>query len=180
MSAAVADLRAAVAARAPGDEREADALARFVRALDRLAAPFDETADPTHVTGSAIVLGPRGVLLHRHKRLGIWMQPGGHVERGETASDAAARETIEETGVAVAHPPAGPRLVHVDVHAAPRGHTHLDVRYLLHAGDVAPAPPAGESQAVAWFSWADAVAVADPALVGALQAVRALGAAARG
>ena len=32
--------------------------------------PFDRDADPTHVTGSALVVGPRGVLLHRHKRLG--------------------------------------------------------------------------------------------------------------
>lgn len=180
MSAVVADLRAAVTARAPVDEREAMSVRRFVQALDRLDAPFDEDADPTHVTGSAIVVGPRGVLLHRHKRLGIWMQPGGHVEHGETPWEAAARETVEETGVAVVHPPAGPSLVHVDVHAAPRGHTHLDVRYLLHAGDVAPAPPPGESQAVAWFAWADAVEAADPALVGALQAVRVGGMGPRG
>lgn len=168
----VSALRAAVTNRTPVDEREESSIAAFLTALDRLASPFDERADPTHVTGSALVVGPHGVLLHRHKRLGIWMQPGGHVEAGETPWEAAARETAEETGIAATHPAGEPCLVHVDVHAAPKGHTHLDARYLLHAGDVAPAPPPGESQAVRWFSWEEAVAVADVALVGALLALR--------
>ena len=43
------------------------------------------------------------------------------------------------------HPPGGPRLIHVDVHDAAHGHTHLDLRYLLVAPDRDPAPPPGES-----------------------------------
>ncbi|HVL97767.1 MAG TPA: NUDIX domain-containing protein [Egibacteraceae bacterium] len=172
MHRVVADLRAAVALRAPVDDREAAAIARYVTALDRLPSPLDEHAARTHVTGSAVVVGPRGVLLHRHKRMGIWLQPGGHLDPGETPWEAAVRETAEETGIAAAHPDTGPVLVHVDVHAAPRGHIHLDARYLLHAGDVAPRPPAGESPAVRWFAWDDAIAVADPGLVGALRALR--------
>ena len=39
---------------------------------------------PTHVTASGIVVGRRGTVLHRHKRLGIWMQPGGHIDAGES------------------------------------------------------------------------------------------------
>ena len=153
------------------DRRTARSRAAFLAALARLPRPFDEDADPTHVTASALVVGPRGVLLHRHKRLGIWMQPGGHVDPGEAPWDAAVRETVEETGLAACHPDGGPALVHVDVHPAPRGHTHLDLRYLLHA-DGDPEPPADESQAVDWFGWSDAEHVADPGLVGALRAVR--------
>lgn len=168
----VAALRRAIAALTATDEREAASISWLVTELDRLPHPFDEEADPTHVTGSAIVVGPRGVLLHRHKRMGIWLQPGGHIEAGESPSDTAVRETAEETGIRAAHPARGPQLAHVDVHPAPRGHTHLDVRYLLYAGDDEPAPPPGESPAVRWFSWPEAVAVADAGLVGALRAHR--------
>mgnify|MGYP006285881701 CR=1 FL=1 len=162
----------AVAARIPVDEREATSIRRFLSEYARLGHPFDEHADPVHVTGSAIVIGARGVVLHLHKRLGIWLQPGGHIEQGENPWEAALREAREETGLDVGHPSAGPQLVHVDVHPGPRGHTHLDLRYLLEAGDDDPAPPPGESQDVRWFSWDDAIAVADPGLVGALRAVR--------
>ena len=39
----------------------------------------------------------------RHERLGVvrWELPGGHVELGESAAEAAVRETVEETGVLV-------------------------------------------------------------------------------
>ena len=43
------------------------------------------------------------------------------------------------------HPAAGPRLIHLDVHEAALGHTHLDLRYLLLGADDDPQPPAGES-----------------------------------
>lgn len=165
-------LRADVAALAPVDDRARTSIRRFLDELDRLARPFDPLTDPTHVTASGIVVGARGVLLHRHKRLGLWLQPGGHLEPGETPSEAALRETVEETGIAARHPAEGPRLVHVDVHAGGRGHTHLDVRYLLHASTDDPAPPPGESQAVRWWGWEEAIAVADDGLVGALQALR--------
>mgnify|MGYP003330080871 CR=1 FL=1 len=166
------DLKAQLAHRRPVDDREAASLDRFLAELDRLSSPYDENADPVHVTGSAIVVGPRGVVLHRHKRLGIWLQPGGHIDDGEQPWEAAHREAVEETGLTVRHPADGPRLVHVDVHPGPRGHTHLDLRYLLEADDEDPAPPPGESQDVRWFSWDDAFALADPGLLGGLRAVR--------
>ena len=53
----------AVADHVPGDEREARARLAVLEALDVLAHPFDRHADLTHVTGSAVVVGPRGVLL---------------------------------------------------------------------------------------------------------------------
>lgn len=165
-------LRSTVAALDAVDERAAASIERFLTELDRLARPFDAQADPTHVTASGIVVGPRGVLLHRHRRLGLWLQPGGHLDPHETPADAATRETLEETGIAAAHPPGGPQLVHVDVHPGGRGHLHLDVRYRLHAGAEDPAPPPGESPLVRWYPWAEAIAIADEGLVGALRALR--------
>ncbi len=164
-------LRAELTARTPIDERERRSIATTLAELDRLHHPYDEHADPTHVTGSAVVVGRRGVILLLHKRIGIWLQPGGHIEAGESPAQAALRETVEEVGIAVTHPATGPELVHVDVHPA-GGHTHLDVRYLLHAPDADPAPGPAESQQVRWFSWDEAVTVADESLAGCLRHLR--------
>jgi 8-oxo-dGTP pyrophosphatase MutT (NUDIX family) len=173
----VATVRASVQARHPVDERERVSIGRFLAELDRLAHPFDRDADLVHVTGSAIVTGPAGVLLLRHRRLGIWLQPGGHVDPGETPWAAAEREAREETGLAVRL--VSTELTHVDVHAGGRGHTHLDLRYLVavdtESGHAEPAPPPGESQEIGWFGWDDAIAIADDGLRGALVALRPTG-----
>ena len=157
------------------DDRAHRSHVAFLAALDRLPLPFDEHADPTHVTASAIVRSDAGVLLHRHKRLGLWLQPGGHIDPGETPPQAAVREVAEETGLDAAHTTDPPRIVHVDVHPGGRGHTHLDVRYLLWTTAVPPRPPQTESQDVAWFPLTAAAAIADPGLRGFLLSLQGHG-----
>src|SRR5919109_5163825 len=53
----------------------------------------------------AVVLGgPDGVLLGRRgidPRAGYWSFPAGYVNRGEVLEEAAAREVLEELGLAV-------------------------------------------------------------------------------
>jgi 8-oxo-dGTP pyrophosphatase MutT (NUDIX family) len=166
-------LRGLVESHQPGSPREAAARGRFLSELVRLTAPCDEHADLTHVTASGIVVGRRGTVLHLHKRLGIWMQPGGHIDAGETPPAAAQREATEELGLAVEHPAGGPLLIHLDVHEAALGHTHLDLRYVLLGADAAPHPPPGESPEARWFDWDEARAIADPALRDALRVARA-------
>jgi 8-oxo-dGTP pyrophosphatase MutT (NUDIX family) len=161
-------LRRFLAHHQPTDEQEQVSLAAFLEQLDRLDRPFAEDGGPVHVTSSAIVVGARGVILHKHKRLGIWIQPGGHIDEGEDPADAAVREVLEETGLATTHFSGGPTIVHVDVHPAPKGHTHLDLRYLLRGPDADPKPPKCESPDVAWFSFEDALAIADGGLAGML------------
>ncbi|HXB49692.1 MAG TPA: NUDIX domain-containing protein [Streptosporangiaceae bacterium] len=164
----VAVIRADVVAFAAVTEREIASRERFLGELGRLADPFSRDADPVHVTGSAIVAGRRGTVLHWHKRMGGWMQPGGHVDPGEAPWQAAVRETVEETGLPVRHPASGPVLIHLDAHPA-GPHVHLDLRYLLVSDDVEPSPPPGESQQVRWFPLAEAMEVADDALIDGLR-----------
>lgn len=170
----MARLRRTVGAHRPADDRETLSMAIVAAELDRLAAPFSASADLTHVTASAIVMGRRGTVLHRHRRLHRWLQPGGHLEPGEEPEEAAVRECLEETGLAVRHPAAGPSLVHVDVHPSASGHVHLDLRYLVEGPDEDPSPASGESQEVAWFTWEAAGAIADEALAGAIVSARRL------
>ena len=166
------DLREAVAAHRPATPREAHACRRTLAYLGWLSRPLAEAADPVHVTGSAIVLDDRDrTLLHRHKRLGLWLQPGGHVDPGEGPPAAALREAREETGIPLAHPPRGPQLIHVDVHEGGRGHLHLDLRYLLLGdGDAPFAPAAGESTALAWVPAAEIDAWGDASVGDAVRA----------
>jgi 8-oxo-dGTP pyrophosphatase MutT (NUDIX family) len=174
-AAVLASIREAVWRRKPVDRREARSRDRLLVAMGRLARPFDQDADATHITASALIFARRGVVLHRHKRLGMWLQPGGHLEQGETPWVAARREAQEETGLRLGWvelgPDGTPPLAHVDVHAGGRGHIHLDLRYLLGVqGSDEPDPPPGESQEVRWFGWDEALAVADPGLAGFLRA----------
>lgn len=79
------------------------------------------------------------MLLHKHKKLGHWFPPGGHVEPNELPDDAAVREVLEESGVPVALigeralPLAEPRqLVRprgVQLETIMPGHEHIDMIY---------------------------------------------------
>ena len=158
----------------PRDDREQQSRMVILDQLVVLPYPFDRHAALTHVTASAVVVGRRGVLLHRHRRLQRWLQPGGHLEPGESPMEGARRESEEETGLALDHPTGGPVLLHLDVHEAADAHMHLDIRFLLLGPDEDPAPPPAESQEVAWFSWNKARALSDEALAGALQSARRL------
>jgi 8-oxo-dGTP pyrophosphatase MutT (NUDIX family) len=164
----LADLMAAIEAIEPVDDREASSIHRILTEGPKLLRPFDEESDPVHITASAFVVGQRGTVLHLHRKLGIWVQPGGHVDGAERPLEAALRETREETGLTVISAEPDGLLFHVDVHQGPRGHTHLDLRFIVLADASDPSPPPEESQEVRWCTFAEASVLAEPALVPAL------------
>ena len=167
----LAALREQILALTPVDDREETSIAATLERLSWSGDPFDEHADPHHLTASAFVLSSRGVILHLHRRLGIWVQPGGHVDPGESPADAARRETLEETGLATTHTDP-PTLLHVDLHPGPRGHTHYDLRYVVLARPLDPSPPPDESPEVHWFEFPEALERCEPGLRGGLSKLR--------
>ncbi len=52
-------------------------------------------------TATAFVVWRDKVLLHKHKKLDMWLPCGGHIEENELPDDAAKREVLEESGVEI-------------------------------------------------------------------------------
>ncbi|KJY46528.1 MULTISPECIES: NUDIX hydrolase [unclassified Streptomyces] len=148
--------------------------------LEHLAAHPDGVYKPCqagHITGSALVIDPAGgrVLLTLHKKLGIWLQMGGHCEPGDTTlAGAALREAVEESGIAsgLTLLPGGP--VRLDRHPIPAPcNWHLDVQYAALAPAGAVAEISEESLDVRWFPYEEVAAVADTSVVRLVEATRA-------
>ncbi|MEU6060040.1 NUDIX hydrolase [Streptomyces sp. NPDC047097] len=147
--------------------------------LDHLAAHPDalwKACDSGHLTASALVVDPeRGrVLLTLHRKLGRWLQMGGHCEPGDASLAAAAlREATEESGVSgLALLPGGP--LRLDRHTIPAPcHWHLDVQYAAIAPPDAVAAISDESLDLRWFGYQEVAEVADDSVVRLVAAARA-------
>jgi len=118
---------------------ESDTARRLLDFVSARPDAFLRSCAPGHVTGSAFIVDPSimQTLLVHHRKLGKWLQPGGHCEAGETALQTAMREAFEETGVP-ATPLSPDHIFDIDIHQIPDrpevpAHLHYDVRFLLVA-----------------------------------------------
>ncbi len=143
------------AARHPGNAA-AERILTFIRSTPDC---FCRSHAAGHITGSAWLLDARGerALLTLHRKLGRWLQPGGHADGNADVPAVALREAEEESGIA------GiirleKEIFDVDIHEIPARpaagegtHLHYDIRYLLQAPDDAFCV-SEESEALARFS----------------------------
>ncbi len=110
--------------------------ARFLDFVQRNERCFDRELREGHITGSAWLVNQQGnrVLLTHHKKLGRWLQLGGHSDGNPTTLQVAMAEAREESGLDVR--PLSTAIFDLDVHRIPaRGqdpaHLHYDVRFAL-------------------------------------------------
>lgn len=117
---------------------------------------------PRHLTASAVVIDAPAehVALLWHRKGRFWVQPGGHLEQGETSFEAAARrEVSEEIGLTdLERVGPGPAVLHRHALDAAFGRCaeHWDVQYLLRAplpASQLPLTASAESPEVIWVPW---------------------------
>ncbi|WP_051943623.1 MULTISPECIES: NUDIX hydrolase [Luteibacter] len=125
--------------------------------------PFHRETLAGHFTGSAWLVSGDGerVLLMLHRKLGRWLQPGGHADGDPDLAEVALREAREETGLRDLE--VHPVIFDVDTHRIPaRGHEpehwHHDVRYVVVARGDETFVVNEEALALAWRPVADIAA----------------------
>lgn len=110
-----------------------------------------------HFTGSAWLVSADGarVLLTHHRKLGRWLQLGGHADGDEDLARVALREAEDESGLSDLVI-ADPHIFDIDRHWIPTrrdepGHWHYDVRFVVRATGSEKFAVSEESLELAWF-----------------------------
>ncbi|MDP6684753.1 MAG: NUDIX hydrolase [Candidatus Marinimicrobia bacterium] len=111
-----------------------------------------------HFTGSGwIVSSDRNyILMTHHKKIGKWLQLGGHADGEVNLLDVALREAKEESGIRH-FSVLSEDIFDLDIHKIPNcksepSHLHYDVRFLLEAvPEQEKITVSDESHDVAWF-----------------------------
>ncbi|MEN0109455.1 MAG: NUDIX hydrolase [Planctomycetota bacterium] len=161
------ELRAMLAAYVAAHPDESETAARIGRLVTGHADCFQRGCRPGHLTASAWVVSADGArhLLLRHRKLGKWLQPGGHADGDTDLLAVARREVTEETGLSGLEPivsASGLLPLDLDVHQIPAridangaeiddAHEHHDVRFLFRATGEDRLTANHESDGLAWL-----------------------------
>jgi 8-oxo-dGTP diphosphatase len=124
-----------------------------------------------HFTASVWILNkgkPKKMLLVHHKKLGKWLQPGGHIERFENPVQAAIREIKEETGIDIGFLKDQVQIIDKDGGFLPIPkffleetipanenrpmHYHLDINYVVEIKEQEIKHREDESHGIGWFT----------------------------
>ncbi len=126
-----------------------------------------------HFTATVYIVNDGATALHEHKRLGLTIPPGGHVDRDELPAQAGIREVREETGLEATllsdpepigapkgRPLPTPRhqmLYDINTHDGAVGHQHIDLIYFatVPSREISPANDEVDAAAWEWYTKAD-------------------------
>jgi len=133
---------------------------RFLSIIQNFDACYSRSLTSGHLTASAFITDKQGksILLTHHKKLNLWLQPGGHADEMENIKEVAYKEGIEETGLRSLALYKN-NIFDIDIHQIPRhkkvqAHFHYDIRFLFTADTQEPLHISDESHALAWFKTA--------------------------
>ena len=84
------------------DAHEAEMVAAAIAFVEAEVECLERTCRPGHLTGSAWIVSPdrTRTLLTHHRKLGKWLQLGGHADGDPDLLAVALREAREESGLA--------------------------------------------------------------------------------
>ncbi len=110
---------------------------RLQQFMDDTVGPFDRTTLEGHVTATAFIVDRQreyALMLH-HRKLNMWLPPGGHCDGNADVMETAIREIQEETGIKQVTI-IGTDIFDIDIHLIPANsqepeHYHYDVRFLM-------------------------------------------------
>lgn len=121
---------------------------------------FDRSLTHGHVTGSAWVLNPSHThtLMMHHRKLDLWLQPGGHADGDPDILQVVLKETSEESGIPLSEIAlVDEELFDVDIHTVypsehDERHEHFDVRFVVEIDDRLEIPGNTESHQIGWIA----------------------------
>jgi 8-oxo-dGTP diphosphatase len=127
--------------------------------LERPAIP------PQHLVSYVLLVSENAVLLVNHRRSGLWLPTGGHVEPDEAPQVTAQRELEEELGLLLPLEQFKVRFITVTQTVGQERHTDVSLWYILSvARGIVLKPCTEEFTDVQWFAFDQVPTATDPHL----------------
>ncbi|HSC24982.1 MAG TPA: NUDIX hydrolase [Candidatus Babeliales bacterium] len=158
MSKSFVTLKQLLGLYSPDNNAEKESKERILTFLDHYPDAFERSLEVGHITASCWLLNKNNThaLLTHHRKLGMWIQLGGHCDGDRDVLSVAIKEAQEESGI-IGIRPVTTTIFDIDVHENPeskkeKAHYHYDIRFLLQVISDEKIVVSDESHALAWVT----------------------------